>query len=215
MAIGPTSRPAGPRRRRRLGELLVASGHITAEQLQHALSEQSSWGGHLGQNLVDRGFIDERTLATAIADQLGIQFVDLDRTPPQEDAVHRIPVWVAEPYGVLGVSVSFDRRRILVACFDPTSWVAMHEVRRVTGLAPSACVATASQIDRVMQRCYYGDSEEEEAEPSPHPHLHVTRQRVAREVVHLEPAPDEEDRLAGLERRLDQLLELVASIRRP
>lgn len=209
MANAPTSRPGGVHDRPRLGEFLVAAGHITPAQLQLALSDQSSWGGRLGQNLVDQGLIDDRTLAATIARQLNLHFVDLELTPPHEDVVRLVPVWAAERWGLVGVMRSSDGGRILVACVDPTSNEAMREVRRTTGLAPVACVSTASQIERVVRRCYYGEAD---PEPTPDPHLHVTRRRIAREEV----APEHEggERISGLERRLDRLLDLVGDRRR-
>lgn len=195
----PTPRPGGVHDRPRLGEFLIASGSITADQLQLALREQSSWGGRLGQNLLAQGLIDERTLAAAIARQLYLRFVDLERTPPAEEVVRLVPLALAERYGLVSVAVSADRRQLLVACFDPTANEAMREVRTATGLVPVPCVATASQIDRVTRRCYYGETD---PSPSPDPQLHVTRRAI--------PAAAKDDgSLEGLERRLDRLLDLV------
>jgi hypothetical protein len=211
MANAPTPAPVAgvAPGRPRLGEFLVAAGCITRAQLQLALREQSSWGGRLGQNLVDQGFIDEGTLAGAIARQLSLHYIDLERTPPQLDAVRLVPLWLAERYGIVGVLLPPDGGRIFVACVDPTNNEAMREVRRVTGLVPLPCVATASQIDRVVRCVYYG---EVDPEPSPDPNLHLTLRRVAREPQ--DEAPEGAARLAGVERRLDQLLDLVVAAKR-
>jgi type IV pilus assembly protein PilB len=199
MANAPTPRPGGVHDRPRLGEYLVTSGFITEAQLELALREQSSWGGRLGQNLVDQGLIDEMTLATAIARQLYLRMVDLDRAPPPLEVVRLVPVFIAERYGLIAVAVSEERRRIAIACCDPTSNEAMREVRRVTGFVPQPCVATASQIDRVIRRCYYGELH---PAPSPDPQLDFTHGGLA-------PAPEGDPRLEGLEKRLDRLLDLV------
>ena len=193
MRNAPT--PGGARDRPRLGELLVQAGYLTQAQLEAALREQSSWGGRLGQNLVDAGLINETALASAIARQLRLRVVDLDLAPPPEDVTRLVPVSIAERYGLVAISVARMTGRILVACVDPTNNDAMREVRSATGLIPEACVATASQIERVVRHHYYGDAG---PIPTPDPNLHVTVS-VARE-----PNPYEE-----LARGLDSLLELV------
>jgi hypothetical protein len=200
MENAPTREPGGVHDRPRLGELLVQTGCITPAQLEGALRDQLSWGGRLGQNLLDHGLIDERALAVAIARQLRLRVVDLERTPPPEDVTRLVPVSIAERYGLVAIAVARARGRLVVACSDPTNNDAMREVRRATGLVPDACVATATQIDRVIREHYYGESD---PGPSPDPKLDVTRALIARD------PEDDDERLEGLERRLDNILDWV------
>ncbi len=53
----------------RLGELLVASGLLTTEQVEQALRAQVMWGARLGTNLIELGFIDLDQLSTALGQQ--------------------------------------------------------------------------------------------------------------------------------------------------
>jgi type IV pilus assembly protein PilB len=200
MAANAPGIPGNAHGRPRLGELLVEAGCITQAELELAVRDQRAWGGRLGQNLVDAGLIDERTLATAVAGQLGLKLVDLERAPLDGAVVRLVPLWVAERYGLVAMAVDRGEGRVLVACADPTSNDAMREVRRTTGLLPATCVATATQIDRAVRRHYYGEAD---PAPSPDPQLDVTRNA-------LRVAPEGGDRLDGLERRIDRLLDLVA-----
>jgi hypothetical protein len=53
---------------KRLGERLTDHGEITRAQLDKALKAQLICGGHLGTNLIELGFVDERTLVRTLAE---------------------------------------------------------------------------------------------------------------------------------------------------
>jgi hypothetical protein len=73
---------------RPIGEVLVAAGAITREELQEALQEQRHSGKRLGEVLIEAGRISWLSLAQAIADQTGEsevereQFVDASAFAP-------------------------------------------------------------------------------------------------------------------------------------
>src|SRR5512132_2233572 len=53
----------------RLGELLVAAGLLTAEQVEQALRAQVAWGGRLGTNLVELHLLDLDALSRMLGRQ--------------------------------------------------------------------------------------------------------------------------------------------------
>ena len=59
----------GSAAKRRLGDIIVERGLITAEQLDHALMVQRESGGKLGEVLVELGFITRVGLAGVITEQ--------------------------------------------------------------------------------------------------------------------------------------------------
>ena len=61
-----------PMRRSKLkvGEILLAQGHINQAQLDHALTQHQTTGISLGTVLVKLGFIDEDTLNNVLGKQL-------------------------------------------------------------------------------------------------------------------------------------------------
>jgi hypothetical protein len=56
----------------RLGELLVAAKLLTPEQLEQALRAQVMWGGRLGTNIIELGFLDLDQLSDALGRQHGM-----------------------------------------------------------------------------------------------------------------------------------------------
>jgi type IV pilus assembly protein PilB len=160
----------------RLGDLLVQAGAITAAQLERALKEQLAWGGRLGQVLLSLGFTDEVRIATAIARQLGLPAVDLDRAQLPAQVTQLLPLELAERYGLMPLGARPVEGRLLVACFDPTDVGAQSAAAKASGLVPQVHVATASSIDRAIRRYYYG-----EAAPTPtpgDPRFNVTRNTI-------------------------------------
>lgn len=53
----------------RIGELLVAAKHLSHDQVQQALRAKVMWGGRLGTNLVELGYLDLETLSRALGRQ--------------------------------------------------------------------------------------------------------------------------------------------------
>src|ERR1700677_2560983 len=74
-----------------LGELLVGAQLISHAQLAEALLQQSATGKRIGTLLVEEGAVDERDLARALSDQLGIPFVDLSKQVPSTEAIALLP----------------------------------------------------------------------------------------------------------------------------
>jgi Type II secretion system (T2SS), protein E, N-terminal domain len=91
-APGPevAARPARARKLR-IGELLVAQGTISEDQLRAGLLEQKRTGRRLGEVLVELGVLGERDFLKTLAGQLEIPLVDLRTVTPEPEALARIP----------------------------------------------------------------------------------------------------------------------------
>ena len=60
-----------------LGELLVTRGVLTKDQLGIALKEQGRTGKRMGEIMVDLGFCSEDDISQVVANQAGVEMVDL------------------------------------------------------------------------------------------------------------------------------------------
>ncbi len=65
------------RSRRKLGEILVGWGVMTAAQAEQASQMAKGAGKRLGDTIVEAGFAKEDVVAKALANQFGMEFVDL------------------------------------------------------------------------------------------------------------------------------------------
>lgn len=65
-----------------IGQMLLERGLLTPEQLQAALAEQRASGARLGQVLLGRGWVRALDFYSALAEHLGLPFVNLLKAPP-------------------------------------------------------------------------------------------------------------------------------------
>ena len=80
-----------PRKKIRLGDLLVDHKLISQTQLEQALSEQKKNGQKLGKVLIDDGYLTEDQMLEALSEQLKIPFVDLLHYKFNPDVIKLIP----------------------------------------------------------------------------------------------------------------------------
>ena len=141
--------------RRRLGDLLVDAGAISAGQLQEALAAQRSPGPRrrLGEVLVQLGFVDERDIAVTLADQLGLDTLDLSTLAPDASIVRLLPQQTAERNGILTLKV-LPNNRFVVAVADPTNVVALDDARMHLGGDILPIIAIESQITEQLRRAW-------------------------------------------------------------
>jgi type IV pilus assembly protein PilB len=145
-----------PGKRRRIGDVLVESGLITAEQLTQALEEQRRPGSprrRLGQVVVDLGFATEKQVAESLAALLGLETIDLSTSLPAPDAVRLLPKAVAERTNILVLDKSSTG--LIIAASDPTNVLALDDVRLYTR-SPELLVkvATDSQVREQIIRAW-------------------------------------------------------------
>ena len=101
-----------------LGSILVEKGWVTHERLDAALEQSRLTGMRLGETLLARGWLFEPELASALAEQASLRYVDLVRHPLDPKVARLLPLEVARR--MFAVPVRFtDDGRIEVAVADP------------------------------------------------------------------------------------------------
>ena len=151
---GEPTRPSksGPVGRRLLGQILKASGVVREGQIQEALSAQRKQGGLLGQHLVDLGHCTPKDVAAALAEQAGLDSVDVAHVTPSEEALERIDASTAHAYGVL--PISFDGKVLEVAISDPLNTAVLDDLSFSTGLEVRGAMADAALIKERVKELY-------------------------------------------------------------
>ncbi len=140
----------------RLGEMLIEEGVLTPEQLKTALKAQMIYGGRLGTNLLEFGYISEQALTSALSNQLGISAISsaaLAEVPKY--AINKLDRAQAEKYQVVPIDYSKDKRRLDIVLVDPTNLSVLDELSFQIGLNIRPHLASEAAVIYALER-YYG-----------------------------------------------------------
>jgi type II secretory ATPase GspE/PulE/Tfp pilus assembly ATPase PilB-like protein len=142
--------------RKRIGDLLVERGLISADQLRIALTEQRQNAQPIGQILVQLGFLTEETLREALSENLGESTISLSALVPDAAALAMIPRELAKRHNVFPIAFDADSRKLQVAIADTNDIVAMDQVRASLGLraTPQWRLAAPGEIVQAIQQFY-------------------------------------------------------------
>ena len=151
------------RKKIRIGDVLVAAGAITEEQLQEGLAKQKETGRKLGNALVDLGFISNDMLITVLTTQLGIDYIELKGAKIEEKVIHMVPENMVTKYQAIPIEIDPDNPNILkVAMADPMVIMAMDDIGLVTNLQVEPMLASEEGIRNAIDK-YYGSAQAMEA----------------------------------------------------
>ncbi len=146
---------------RRIGQIFVDLGFITDEQLELLLEEQSQHPGQmLGKIAEDMGLITDEQLIQALAEQFGLQTIDIEGFTPPDDAREPISNPMAQLYRVIPLQLN-DGVLTLATC-DPQNLTIQDELRTFLGFEIAMVVATERDVMQTIGRYY--DSETESVE---------------------------------------------------
>ena len=141
---------------KRLGELLLAAGTLTEEELQQGLALQKGTRERLGTVLISNGIITETQLIEAMQMQLGIEFIDLTRYPIPTELAQAMPKNLARQYQVVPVRMVKDE--LYLAMSDPMNFIAIEEVRKAVRKKIVPMVATSAGVEHAIQILYSNEN---------------------------------------------------------
>jgi type IV pilus assembly protein PilB len=149
-----TLAPSAPARRhaRRLGELLIEEGFVTAGQLHDAMTCPRGPGERLGGVLIRLGLLTEDQLVGALSRQYGLEAIALSQLDVDPDVLRLVPVQIARKYQVL--PIRRDGGTLTLAMADPTNVHAVDDVGFMTNLQILPLVAAAGAIRQAVERLY-------------------------------------------------------------
>lgn len=138
--------------RRTVLDLLKEQGKLTDAQIQQALKAQQDTRQPIERILVDLGFASEEDVLTTQAQQLNVQYVDLQKVRPDESAISvvlsKVPADYLRQHRCIPIRI--EQNRLLIAMANPRDVIAVDELRMRTGLVIVPLLASPSQIEAAL-----------------------------------------------------------------
>jgi type IV pilus assembly protein PilB len=151
--------PPSPRRpRRKLGEMLVQNGVISAEQLDEVLLRQKTEkGSRVGRLLVDLGYATETQICEVIAEQHNNPAADMAAVDIPVEVLGKVSRELAVKHVCLPWFI--EGRELFLIMADPTNLAAADAVAFHAGLKVKPVVAPESEILATIEKLYAGEEQ--------------------------------------------------------
>jgi general secretion pathway protein E/type IV pilus assembly protein PilB len=141
---------------RQLGQVLIAQGVISEDQLRIARLEQMKSDLPVDKLLVSLGFVSEATLRDALSESLGRQSIDLSQAIIDPAALALIPHELAKRHRFLPLDYDEDRQRLTIAISDVNDIIAFDRIRALTDqpIEIDALLSGETEIERAIDQAY-------------------------------------------------------------
>jgi twitching motility protein PilT len=137
---------------RRFGETLVDRHVLSRDDLEQAIDESERTKEPLPSVLLRLDLVGSKDLTAALAEQMGVRFIDFLDTPIHQDAPETLSAELARQY--VAVPVDFEGQKLVVAFAEPPSDTALTAVGHATSFEVIPAVADRSELMRAIAMIY-------------------------------------------------------------
>ncbi|MFA5389553.1 MAG: diguanylate cyclase [Candidatus Omnitrophota bacterium] len=143
----------GKSKHKPLGQILLESQIITAEQLEAALNKHWTTGQKIGQSIINLGMASCGDIARALESQFNVPHFDIQRLSENgelKEITAKISIEVMRNYCVLPVRK--DKNTLLLAMVDPKNMEALAKVKSLTGCSVAVTFILESEFNEALER---------------------------------------------------------------
>lgn len=149
--------------RPRMENLLIKEGHISDSQLQEARNFAEKAGIELRDALVQLKLVEPQVAAQALANELGVPYVDLADLHPDDEVLDRVPKALVKQNSIIPLFV--DDGYLLVACTHLIDLDLEEELRLRIGVPVRPVLADPKAITQAIAKYYAPGARNEISEP--------------------------------------------------
>lgn len=152
-SLGRTFDQAAERRGpKSLEQVLVQQGYLTREQIADVREFAEARGLSIRDAVVQMKLLDAEAAARALAQSLGLPFIDFDELLPDDSVLDRVPRKVVKRYSI--VPLFADDGVLLIACRDEPPHELEDEMRLRFEMPMRAVIASPRSINQAIAKYY-------------------------------------------------------------
>jgi type IV pilus assembly protein PilB len=137
---------------RKLKTILLKRGLITEEDANSAQATADETSKELSNVLLDKGLVEEKDLIAAVAKEMNVPPIDVNKVFVADDVLEALPQDLATYYGILPIA-KLDNM-LTIAVSNPFDVLKLDDVRIVTGCDVRPVVSTDNSIQEAIRRNY-------------------------------------------------------------
>jgi hypothetical protein len=128
---------------RKIGEILVEMGALAPAEVRLVLDQQSQSGHRFGETAIAHGLLSDELIAQALAQQFGLEYVDLDTIILDAELDATLPSELPIRYNFIPLKKTDDG--LVIAISDPTNVAELDDLE----MTSEAASALEKSIDAV------------------------------------------------------------------
>lgn len=135
-----------------IGAILVGQKVITPEQLDKALEAQKEKGNYICTVIIKLGFAKRHDVFRVLAEQLGVEYVDLKKEKIDPKAVEKVPAKLALHYKL--APYKFENNKLVVALADPLDMHKLDDLKLLLNIDIKAVLSYEDDIIENITKHY-------------------------------------------------------------
>ncbi|MGA1867005.1 MAG: type II secretion system ATPase GspE [bacterium] len=142
---------------KRIGELLIDKGLLSAEDVEVGLNQQKRTSEKLGKILINLGLVSEDNMYKTLGEQLGLKYLSMADYPETPIVDIDFSVKFMKQYKFLPLEVK-DDHILVVAMADPLDFDTIGQIKLYTDHRVHIYVSKESDILSAIEKYFGGDS---------------------------------------------------------
>jgi type IV pilus assembly protein PilB len=146
------------------GELLVAKGLLSRDELIDVLNKQREHGGRLGEVLLRLKMLNDEDVTGALAEHFRMEYIHFDDANKRDmidmEVARLLPESIAQRFCL--VALKEIDKKIVVAMADPLNVIAIDTVTLKLKRQIKPAISSPREIQRAIDMIYHGSDVEEE-----------------------------------------------------